>query len=114
MRVLFDNNVLAPLRRYLTGHEVTTARELGWHELENGDLLAAAEKSGFDVMVTADQNLSYQQNLSGRQLALVVLSTNKWKTIMEAPQLVIQAINLSLPGSFKAVIFEPRDRSIQP
>ncbi len=57
MKVLFDNNVPAPLWRHLVGHEVTTARQVGWQELKNGDLLAAAERDGFQVMVTGDKNL---------------------------------------------------------
>lgn len=76
MRILFDKNVPYQLRRYLTDHEVRTAAEQGWARLVNGDLLKAAEEHGFTVMVTADQSLEYQQNLSGRRLALIVLSTN--------------------------------------
>ncbi len=60
-----------------------------WAMLENGDLLSAAEDAGFDVMLTADKNISYQQNLAGRRLALVVLSTNDWNLI----QLNIQPLS---------------------
>ncbi len=81
MKVLFDNNMPRQLRRSLRGHEVRTAREMLWTLLENGDLLRAAEDSGFNVMVTGDKNLSYQQNLAGREIALVVLSTNNWNVI---------------------------------
>ena len=76
MRILFDKNVPYPLLGYLAKHNVRTAEELGWARLVNGDLLRAAEDAGFGVMVTADQSLEYQQNLKGRKLALVVLSTN--------------------------------------
>jgi hypothetical protein len=72
-------------RQFLTAHEVRTAREMGWAELENGDLLEAAENAGFEVMVTADKNLSYQQNLAGRKLALVVVSTNDWNLLSKNP-----------------------------
>lgn len=75
MRVLFDNNVPAPLRHCLKEHEVQTARELGWQELKNGELLREAEGRGFEVMLTGDKNLSYQQNLEGRRLSIVVLPT---------------------------------------
>ena len=68
MRVLFDHNVPHKLRHSLEKHEVTTADEIGWAELENGELLGAAEAEGFDVMVTGDKNLSCQQNLKGRKL----------------------------------------------
>jgi predicted nuclease of predicted toxin-antitoxin system len=110
VRVLFDNNVPAPLRRYLTLHQVSTARQMGWHELENGDLLAAAEAASFEILVTADQNLAYQQNLTGRKLALVVLSTNNWSIIRRAPERVAQAVNAATPGSFGRVEFDPPPR----
>jgi len=85
VKVLLDHNVPHKLRRSLVGHDVETADEVGWAELANGDLLIAAEGAGFAVMVTADKNLSYQQNLQGRELALVVLSTNDWQTIRQNP-----------------------------
>jgi len=81
VRLLFDHNVPHKLRPSLPDHEVSTAEAMGWAVLENGELLQAAEDAGFDVMVTCDQNLSYQQNLQGRKLALVVLSTNNWNLL---------------------------------
>ena len=79
---------------------------MGWSELENGELLGAAESAGFAVMVTADKNLSYQQNLEGRDLALVVLGTNRWKVIRENAELILTAVDHAGPGSFKAVAFD--------
>lgn len=104
MRVLFDNNVPAPLRHHLKGHEVSTAHNMGWHELENGDLLAAAEQSGFQAMVTGDKNLSYQQNLEGRKLSLVVLPTIDWTVLkLSAATLgaIAAAVDRAEPGSFE-------------
>ena len=101
LKVLFDNNVPVPLRRHLLGHEVQTARQMGWHELENGDLLTAAEASGFEVMVTGDKNLSYQQNLLGRQLALVVLPTIDWNILKLKPGPIAAAIGRATKGSFE-------------
>ncbi len=69
MRVLFDQGPPAPLRTALVGHEVETAYEQGWSTLKNGDLLLVAEEHGFDVLVTTDMNLRYQQNLSARRMA---------------------------------------------
>ena len=69
MKILFDQNVPAPLRQELPEHEVATAYEHGWHTLQNGELLVAAETDGFEVLLTADQNLRYQQNLIGRHIA---------------------------------------------
>lgn len=64
MLVLFDHSVPAPLSSFLTNHAVTEARERGWDTLSNGDLLAQAELAGFDVLLTADKNMRYQQNLT--------------------------------------------------
>ncbi len=103
MKVLFDNNVPVPLRRHLLKHEVWTARQMGWHELENGSLLTAAQTSGFEVMVTGDKNLSYQQNLSGRKLALVVLSTIDWNVLKLHTGPVEAAIDRATEGSFEQI-----------
>lgn len=101
MKVLFDNNVPVKLRRYLEEHQVTTARQMGWQELNNGDLLAVAERSGFDVMVTGDKNLAYQQNLTGRKLALIVLPTIDWNLLQRDPTPIVAAIHRAKPGSFE-------------
>jgi predicted nuclease of predicted toxin-antitoxin system len=74
MKIFFDQGTPAPLRRALRGHTVSTAHEMGWGELDNGELLAAAEAE-FDLLVTTDKNLRHQQNLTGRRLAIVILPT---------------------------------------
>jgi hypothetical protein len=102
---LFDHNVPSKLRRHLIGHEVLTAVEMGWAELENGQLLAAAEANGFSVMVTADQNLSYQQNMTDRELALIVLSTNNWNIVRLSPERVVVSVDRAAIGSFEFVKF---------
>ena len=71
--ILFDQGTPTPLRHALAGHTVPTAYEMDWAELENGDLLAAAEAQRFEVLVTTDKNLRYQQNLAGRKIAIFVL-----------------------------------------
>ena len=82
MRVLFDKNVPVGVRRFLSEHEVRTFAEMHWHpQLENGELLREADLSGLNVLVTCDQNIKYQQNLAGRQLALVVLGSNIWPIV---------------------------------
>ena len=79
MKILLDESVPQKLRLIIEGgHTVVTAWYQGWSGLKNGALLNAAEKAGFDLFITADQELSYQQNLTGRKMALVVLSTNNW------------------------------------
>jgi predicted nuclease of predicted toxin-antitoxin system len=105
LKVLFDHNVPHKLRHSLDGHVVSTTDEMGWAELENGQLLRAAEESGFEVMITGDKNLTYQQNLLGRKIALVVLSTNNWNIVKLQPQLVLAVLTLATPGSFQFAAF---------
>jgi hypothetical protein len=73
MRVLFDQATPVPIRPYLEGHDVRTAAQQGWDSLKNGELLSAAEAAGFDVILTTDKNMRYQQNLAGRTIAVVVV-----------------------------------------
>jgi len=103
VRVFLDHNVPKRLRRLLPGHEVRTAYELSWEELTNGQLLNAVEAAGFAVFVTGDKNLSYQQNLVGRRIALVVLSVNSRKILMENAELIKAAVDAATPGSFQTV-----------
>ena len=104
-RILFDKNVPGPLARFLVGHEVRTTDDEGWSELSNGTLLASAEGAGFDVLVTCDQNIPTQNNLAGRRIALVVLSTNAWPVIRDNLDPVIRAIDAAMPGSHHEVQF---------
>jgi predicted nuclease of predicted toxin-antitoxin system len=78
MRVLFDQATPVPLRRFLQGHTVSTAAQRGWHKLQNGELLNAAEAAAFDVLITTDKNMRYQQNLTGRKIAIILLSKQQW------------------------------------
>jgi hypothetical protein len=99
MKILFDHGTPAPLRRSLAGHEISTAYEMGWAQLSNGDLLAAAEKA-FDVFITTDQNLRYQQNLAGRRLAILVLPTTSWPEIQKHTSNIVDSLNALKPGDF--------------
>lgn len=81
MRILLDQSTPKGLRQILTGYEVSTADEMGWAAYANGALLNAAEKGGFDILVTSDQNLRFQQEMGGRRVAVVALTTNHWNTI---------------------------------
>jgi predicted nuclease of predicted toxin-antitoxin system len=82
MKILLDNCTPAPLRKFLLGHEVKTAFEMGWADLMNGALLAAAEAE-FELMITCDQNLRYQQNLSHRKIRLLVLTIGRWPILQQ-------------------------------
>lgn len=103
MRVLFDQGTPEPLRKYLAGHSVRTAYEEGWSRLRNGDLLAAAEAAGFEVFVTTDKNIRYQQNLAGRRIAIVVLAKQQWPAVRAHAQRVVAAIDSATPSTFNAV-----------
>jgi predicted nuclease of predicted toxin-antitoxin system len=83
MKILFDQGTPVPLRSSLDGHQVETAFERGWNELTNGELLSAAEAEGFDILITTDQNLQYQQDLSERKIAIIVLKTTSWPKIKD-------------------------------
>ena len=101
MKVLFDHNVPRKLRHSLPEHGVQTADELGWAQLTNGELLSAAEGSDFDLLVTCDKNLSYQQNLTGRRIAIIVLSTNDWKVVRQGATAIREVVNDARAGSFR-------------
>lgn len=103
MRILFDQGAPVPLRKSLANHEVVTAFEMGWQTLQNGDLLAAAEQAGFEVLVTTDQNLGHQQNLRDRKLGIVVLSTTNWRRISAHTSLVVAALGAVSAGQIKVV-----------
>ncbi len=94
MRILFDVNVPEPLRRYLAEHNVDTADEKGWARIRNGNLLDNAERDGYEIVITGDQNMRYQQNMAGRQVAVIVLLSNRWPRV----QLRIEEIRASLEG----------------
>ena len=89
------------MRGFLGGHEVRTVAEMSWPpQLENGELLSAAETSAFDVIVTADQNIRYQQNLAGRKLALVVLGSNIWPIVRDHGAAIAGKVDAAAPGSY--------------
>lgn len=101
MRILFDKNVPVGVRRFLGTHEVRTVVDLKWPpQLENGELLKAAEKMAFDVLVTSDQNIKYQQNLTGRKLALVVLGSNIWPIVRSYEVVIADKVEKAAPGSY--------------
>jgi len=104
MLVLFDNGTHRTLARYLIErHTVTEARARGWAELENGELLTRAEAAGFEVLVTTDKNLSYQQNLKSRRIAIVVIGKGRWTLIKPHVAQIVAAVNAASPGSFEVV-----------
>lgn len=104
MLILFDNGTPRTLARFLIDqHTVTEARSQGWAQLENGELLSKAEAAGFEVLVTTDKNISYQQNLTSRKIAIVVLGKGRWTLIKRHVAEVVEAVNAATPGSFTEV-----------
>lgn len=103
MLILFDHSVPAPLRHHLTDHLVVEAIHRGWDRLSNGDLLTAAEQAGFEVLLTADKNIRYQQNLAGRRIAIVELSTPQWPVVRLHIALVVSALAAVTPGCYSVV-----------
>jgi hypothetical protein len=103
MKILFDNGTPKPIARCLAGHDVTRARQIGWHELENGELIQRAEECGYDVLLSTDKNIRYQQNLAGRKIALVVLGNSQWPIVRLHLDKIAAAVNACTPGSYAEV-----------
>jgi hypothetical protein len=104
MRILFDHGTPTGLARALPGHTVITAQAHGWDRLSNGDLLTKAEADRFDLLITTDRRIRYQQNLSGRRIALIVLAgSTKWSRIQLHLQDIGAAVEGVAPGSYREV-----------
>jgi hypothetical protein len=114
IRILLDQNAPLGLRRLLSGHDVVTAARLGWSTIQNGDLIRAAEEAGFAVLITCDRNIRHQQNLAGRQLELIELTTNQWATIRDNIADVLAVVETATPGSYATVRFPKPPRRRRP
>ncbi len=103
MRVFLDQDAPHGIRRHLkkhSDHEVVTAAHQGWETLKNGALLNALEEAGFDVLVTADQNLEYQQNLNNRKISLVILGNGNWPVVQKYLGEIAPAVDEAEPSSY--------------
>lgn len=100
MRILFDQGTPVPLRNALPHHVVETAYDRRWHSLTNGQLLDAAEAAGFELLVTTDQRLRYQQNLANRRIRILVLSMASWPKIEKHADMVVRAIDRMRAGEW--------------
>jgi hypothetical protein len=103
VKILLDENLDHRLRRYLGSHEVFTASFKGWDGLKNGKLLDVAESDDFDVFLTGDRTLYYEQNLTGRRLAVIAMSSVEWRIVENHLQQILKALDSAVPGSFQAV-----------
>lgn len=105
MLVLFDHGTPRGLARELFGHSIAFAKSRGWDRLTNGALLDAAEKAGFNVLLTTDGNIRYQQNLTGRTIAIVVLcGATRWSQVRRHCAQIAYAINAAVPSSYTEVL----------
>ena len=100
MRILFDQSTPLPLRSWLAAHEIETACERGWSEFSNGDLLAAAETANFDLFITTDHNLRYQQNLDRHRLVILVLMVGNWPALEHQAEAIATAVETIQPGQY--------------
>ena len=94
-----------PLRDHLADHYVKTAFEMGWAHLENGALLAAAENS-FNLFITTDQQLRHQQNLTGRKLSILVLTTTSWPRMNKHVSRILDALAKMSAGEYREIDFK--------
>ena len=99
-KILFDQGTPVPLRHSFPSHQVYTAYELGWDKLSNGDLISVAEQNDFDLLITTDQNLRYQQNLLSRKISILVLQTTSWPRIQKSLDLVVLTVSATESVSY--------------
>ncbi len=101
------------LRKYMQGHLCMTTRAMGWAPLENGDLIAAADRAGFEVLITTDSKMYGQQKHLLRKLALIVLTRQKLIHLESHIDLIKAAVERSVPGGYELVVIpapEPAGR----
>ena len=113
MRILFDKNVPVGVRGFLGKHDVRTVVEMRWpDQLDNGELLRMAEEAEFDVIITSDQNIRYQQKLGGRKFALIVLGSNIWPVVRQHRAEIMARVDGARPGGhdFIEMPLPPRPR----
>ncbi|MBI5763524.1 MAG: DUF5615 family PIN-like protein [Planctomycetes bacterium] len=103
MKILLDECVPWPMHKLLDGHECVTAQMRGWGGIKNGELLRRAEAE-FDIFITTDQNIQYQQNLAGRRIAILQLSTNKLRPLLAAATRIQAAVATIRLGEFRKLI----------
>ena len=103
MLILFDHGTPRSVARWLHGHTVVEAIARGWDRLANGDLLKMAEDAGFDLLLSTDKNIQYQQNLNDRRIAIVILGNPQRPAVHRYIDRVIAAVNAAAPGSFVEV-----------
>ncbi len=103
MRILFDHGTPSGIAGALPGHDITEAIDRGWNRISNGELLKVAENAGFDVLLTTDKRIRYQQNLTGRKIAIVVLRNSTWRIVRLYLDRIALVVAETTPGSYAEV-----------
>lgn len=103
MRILFDHGTPSRIAGALVDHAITEAIDRGWDRISNGELLKLAEEAGFELLLTTDKNLLYQQNLCSRKISIVVLGNSTWRYVRPHLDRVLLAVNAATPGSYVEV-----------
>jgi hypothetical protein len=103
MRILFDQGVPRGLAASLRGHDITEARKLNWERISNGALLRLAEEAGFNLLLTTDKNVRFQQNLADRKISIVVLGQSPWRLVRQRLDAIVAAVDAARPGSYAEV-----------
>jgi hypothetical protein len=102
MRIIFDENIPWPMTEWLPGHEITTVQKEGWSGIANGELIKKVD-GVFDLFITADKNLRYQQNLQDRKIAILELPTNRWPVLLELKEVILRGILALKPSEYRIV-----------
>ena len=102
-RVLFDHNVPSPLARFLWEYEIKLADEMGWATLQNGQPLSAAERAGFEILLSGDQTIKYERSMIGRKIGVVSMSDNHWPIVKDYADAILKAVATVNPGEIKPV-----------
>src|SRR2546421_5268509 len=103
MLILFDHGTPSGIAASLSGHQVKEARDRGWDRISNGELLKVAEAAGFDVLLTTDKRIRYQQNLTGRRIAIVVLGNSQWRVVRLYLDRIALTVDEATPGRYAVV-----------
>jgi len=98
-KLLLDENLPHNLRKLLDTHTVFTVAFLGWAGIQNGDLLDAAERERFDVLITSDQGFSHQHRMDGRLLGVLLLPTPDWNVLKDQGPAILEAVKRVSPGN---------------
>jgi hypothetical protein len=114
VKIFFDEDAPRPLRRHLTGHDIITVQEMDWSGIKNGDLLTLAESHDFDVLLTFDRNLPYQQDLAARRIdvLVVIVPNKKMETVLPLAPQILATLPTVRPGQVCRIEKMPEDQNI--